>query len=311
MHPHTVRIFDFGMAEDGTFYCTMEYLPGLTLQKLVGEHGPLPPGRAVHLLRQVCQALREAHGLGLIHRDIKPGNLIVGHLGGIPDFVKLLDFGLVQSTAIEPGGGPGPLDRRHPRLPVARAGRRARTGPPERHLQRGGRRLFPDPGRHPFQGLSGLRRLAPPAPGRPGPRDGRPGGPLPARPQGRDRPMPGEGAGRPILGRPGAGTGPRRLPVRRRMDRVGRGSVVANHPMPDLAGPGVDARTRSWSPRRAREDARCRGQSPAQVGRAGWQAGRRSPSRHENDEVRVVIFEPVEGESMATANPKRGWADAP
>jgi hypothetical protein len=96
MHTNTVRIFDYGIAEDDTLYYTMEYLPGLTLQDLVREHGPLPPERVVYLLRQVCSALREAHRLGLIHRDIKPSNVMVCQLGDVPDVVKLLDFGLVQ-----------------------------------------------------------------------------------------------------------------------------------------------------------------------------------------------------------------------
>jgi eukaryotic-like serine/threonine-protein kinase len=92
---HTAEVFDYGHAADGTFYYVMEYLPGLTLEELVARHGPLSPGRAVHLLRQVCAALHEAHGIGLIHRDIKPGNIIVGTRGGLPDVAKLLDFGLV------------------------------------------------------------------------------------------------------------------------------------------------------------------------------------------------------------------------
>jgi serine/threonine-protein kinase len=94
-HPNTVQVFDYGHAEDGTFYYVMEYLPGLTLDQIVKEHGPLPPARAVHFLRQVCAALREAHGVGLIHRDIKPGNVMICERGGIQDVAKLLDFGLV------------------------------------------------------------------------------------------------------------------------------------------------------------------------------------------------------------------------
>jgi serine/threonine-protein kinase len=96
-HPNTVQIFDYGHANDGTFYYAMEYLPGLSLQELVTRHGPLPPGRTVYLLRQVCGALREAHGIGLIHRDIKPSNILVCERGGCHGVAKLLDFGLVQA----------------------------------------------------------------------------------------------------------------------------------------------------------------------------------------------------------------------
>jgi serine/threonine-protein kinase len=98
-HPNTVEIFDYGRADDGTFYYVMEYLPGPSLQELVERHGPLPPGRAVHLLRQLCGALQEAHAAGLIHRDVKPGNVLVCERGGVPDVAKLLDFGLVRVAA--------------------------------------------------------------------------------------------------------------------------------------------------------------------------------------------------------------------
>jgi hypothetical protein len=97
-HWNTVRIYDYGYTDDGTFYYVMEYLAGWTLEDLVRQHGPLPPGRAIHLLRQVCAALREAHAMGLVHRDIKPANIITCLRGGVPDIAKLLDFGLVRGT---------------------------------------------------------------------------------------------------------------------------------------------------------------------------------------------------------------------
>ncbi len=99
-HWNTVEVYDYGHADDGTFYYVMEYLPGQNLEHLVGLHGPMPPARAIHLLRQVCGALREAHGVGLLHRDIKPSNIIACERGGVYDVVKLLDFGLVQETRL-------------------------------------------------------------------------------------------------------------------------------------------------------------------------------------------------------------------
>ena len=81
-HPNTVEIYDYGRAEDGTYYYVMEYLPGMSLAELVERHGPLPPGRVVYLLRQVCLALREAHAAGLIHRDVKPSNIFAARAGG-------------------------------------------------------------------------------------------------------------------------------------------------------------------------------------------------------------------------------------
>jgi serine/threonine-protein kinase len=104
-HPNTVEIFDYGHAQDGTFYYVMEYLPGLSLEQLVNRHGPLPPGRAVHLLRQVCGALAEAHAAGLVHRDVKPGNVLACERGGRHDVAKLLDFGLVQTHDLAGGAG--------------------------------------------------------------------------------------------------------------------------------------------------------------------------------------------------------------
>ena len=95
-HPNTVQVYDYGRTEDGTFYYAMEYLPGRNLDELVAAAGPLPAGRAVHVLRQVCGALAEAHAAGLVHRDIKPSNVIACERGGVFDVAKLLDFGLVR-----------------------------------------------------------------------------------------------------------------------------------------------------------------------------------------------------------------------
>jgi serine/threonine-protein kinase len=96
-HWNTVEIYDYGHTEDGTFFYAMEFLPGMNLQEIVDRYGPLPPERVVHLLVQVCGALREAHHAGLIHRDIKPGNIFAAQRGGVYDVAKLLDFGLVKS----------------------------------------------------------------------------------------------------------------------------------------------------------------------------------------------------------------------
>jgi tRNA A-37 threonylcarbamoyl transferase component Bud32 len=95
-HPNVIEVYDYGRSEDGIFYYAMEYLPGLDLQQLIERAGPLPPGRAVYLLRQMCAGLRAAHANGLIHRDIKPGNILIAECAGSADFVKLLDFGLVR-----------------------------------------------------------------------------------------------------------------------------------------------------------------------------------------------------------------------
>ncbi len=101
--PHTISLYDFGMAQDGTFFLVMELLEGLDLERLVERFGPLPPERAVHLLCQVCHSLEEAHRRGMIHRDIKPSNIFTCRMGLEVDFVKVLDFGLVK---LPEDGGP-------------------------------------------------------------------------------------------------------------------------------------------------------------------------------------------------------------
>ena len=96
--PHTVAVYDFGTTADGCFYYVMELLDGFDLEKLVERFGPQPPERVISFLLQACDSLAEAHGGGLIHRDIKPKNMFMCRLGFHYDFIKVLDFGLVKSA---------------------------------------------------------------------------------------------------------------------------------------------------------------------------------------------------------------------
>ena len=101
--PHTVDLFDFGIAEDGSFYYVMELLEGLDTDKLVRRFGPLPAPRVIHLIRQICHSLSEAESHGLVHRDIKPANIFLCRYGEDYDFVKVLDFGIVKAIQDPPG----------------------------------------------------------------------------------------------------------------------------------------------------------------------------------------------------------------
>ena len=92
---HTVTLYDYGISETGECYYVMELLDGTDLQQVVERFGRLPDWRVARILAQVCRSLAEAHDQGLIHRDIKPGNLMLCRQGGEQDVVKVLDFGLV------------------------------------------------------------------------------------------------------------------------------------------------------------------------------------------------------------------------
>lgn len=97
-HPNTVAIYDFGRTMDGIFYYVMEYLDGVHLGELIELDGPQPPGRTIYVLTQVAHALAEAHQAGLVHRDVKPANIVLCDRGGVADMAKVVDFGLVKDV---------------------------------------------------------------------------------------------------------------------------------------------------------------------------------------------------------------------
>jgi tRNA A-37 threonylcarbamoyl transferase component Bud32 len=104
--PHTIELYDFGIAVDGAFYYVMELLDGFDVETLVRRFGPVPVERAIHFLRQVCHSLSEAESRGLVHRDIKPANIFVCRYGEDCDFVKVLDFGIAKTAAMSAETGP-------------------------------------------------------------------------------------------------------------------------------------------------------------------------------------------------------------
>jgi len=100
-HPNVVEIYDYGHSAEGHFYYAMEFIEGINLGELITREGALPLPRAVRILRQLCAGLAAAHGAGLVHRDVKPENLMIFRRGEEPDVVKILDFGMVKRVDAE------------------------------------------------------------------------------------------------------------------------------------------------------------------------------------------------------------------
>ena len=95
-HPNTIVVHDYGRTDEGQYFIAMEYLDGGTLGEHLEKRGPLSPPEAVHVAMQIASSLSAAHQQGLVHRDLKPGNVMFAPRDGDPLFVKVLDFGLVK-----------------------------------------------------------------------------------------------------------------------------------------------------------------------------------------------------------------------
>lgn len=97
-HPHTVTLYDYGQADDGTFYLVMEYVDGWPLSKILQTEGRITPDRTIRLMLQVARAVYNAHRHGIVHRDLKPSNLLVTHNAEGEETIKVVDFGLAKLT---------------------------------------------------------------------------------------------------------------------------------------------------------------------------------------------------------------------
>jgi serine/threonine-protein kinase len=98
--PHTVRVLDFGASDDGVRFLAMERLVGIDLEHLIRQDGPMPAARAVHLARQACSSLGEAHRAGIVHRDVKPSNLFLG-TSDRGDHLTVIDFGIARRVGVQ------------------------------------------------------------------------------------------------------------------------------------------------------------------------------------------------------------------
>lgn len=110
-HPNTVRLLDFGSHANEAPFLVFELLKGHTLEEVIRADGPMPPARVARIAAQILKALMEAHGLGIVHRDIKPGNVFLCNFQGEPDFVKVIDFGIAKGSDAGSGAS-GALTRR-------------------------------------------------------------------------------------------------------------------------------------------------------------------------------------------------------
>ncbi len=98
-NPHTVRVYDYGASKDGLLYIAFEYIDGVTLDELKDREGAIDHQRVVHIVRQILESISEAHSKGILHRDLKPGNVMIRRMNGDPDWVKVLDFGVAKVTS--------------------------------------------------------------------------------------------------------------------------------------------------------------------------------------------------------------------
>ncbi len=100
---HAVTVYDSGQTDEGLLFLAMEFIDGQALSRVIAEQRVLPIERVVHITNQIAEALAAAHALPMIHRDLKPDNIMITRKGANTDFVKVLDFGIAKALA-DPGG---------------------------------------------------------------------------------------------------------------------------------------------------------------------------------------------------------------